>query len=102
MSLSIHESFSKRLRRLRKERGLTMKQVAIRLSVPVTTYREWEYGRSIQGTEPYLKLAEVFSVSVLEILGGSKSTESKIWQEVESLEKNLAALKMELRSYVDI
>lgn len=33
--------------------------------VPVTAYREWEYGRPVQG-EPYARLAEVLDVSVSE------------------------------------
>lgn len=43
------ESFHDRLRRLRKSRGMTIRDLAKKIDVPETTYREWEYGRSVRG-----------------------------------------------------
>ena len=37
--------FALRLKRLRTERGLTQKQVAMQLAVKVSTYANWEQGR---------------------------------------------------------
>ena len=62
------ELFNKRLARLRKARGLSRKDVASKLGLPATTYRDWEYGVSITG-EPYLQLAKILSVSVSELMG---------------------------------
>jgi len=96
----MNESFANRLRTLRKSRRLTMKEVATKLGVPSTTYREWEYGRSIQGAEPYLKLAEVLAVSLRELLGGAKSDSRKIWRDLEAAERHLAEVRKELSSYL--
>ena len=79
-----------------------MKEAADRLGVPVTTYREWEYGRSIQGADLYLKLAEVYSVSLGELLGGTKPSGQRVWQEMEAIETHLIQLKKELSSYLEI
>jgi transcriptional regulator with XRE-family HTH domain len=43
------ESLGKRLKRLRTEKNLSVKDVAEALEVPVTTYREWENERKIVG-----------------------------------------------------
>lgn len=62
------ETMAKRLQRLRLEKKMSQKEIAELLTIPTTTYRDWEYGRGIQG-EPYVKLAEIFQVSLSEILG---------------------------------
>ena len=48
-----------------------MTEVAARTGVPLTTYREWEYGRAIQG-EPYGAIAKVLEVSLEELLPGKR------------------------------
>lgn len=84
------EPFSQRLRLLRKQRGLTIKQVAGFVGVPLSTYREWEYGRAIQG-EPYVKIAEVLSVSLSELMTGRKE-HSEVLAELEQIEKHVKNL----------
>lgn len=49
-----HGKFGTRLKRLRSQAGLTAEQVAKKLKFATSTYREWEYGRAIQG-EPYIE-----------------------------------------------
>jgi transcriptional regulator with XRE-family HTH domain len=66
------EKFSIRLRRLRMQNDLSVKQVANELSIAPSTYREWENGRSIRG-EPYVQLAQVFNIEVSELMTGVKS-----------------------------
>src|SRR5216684_5517113 len=41
---SVHQT----IRRLRKERKKTLREVAAAICVPLTTYREWEYDRAIR------------------------------------------------------
>jgi transcriptional regulator with XRE-family HTH domain len=69
---------AKRLRRFRTQGGqkMTLNEVAKRVGVPVTTYRDWEYGREIKG-EPYLRLSEAFGVSLTELLGGDLTQENR-------------------------
>jgi transcriptional regulator with XRE-family HTH domain len=78
-------SLSKKLRQLREDRSLTILQCAKAVGVSPSTYRDWEYGRSISG-EPYLKIAEVLGVSLSELLG---SQPHKNLHELEMLETTL-------------
>ena len=92
----IMEKFNKRLKTLRTMKGLTMKEVAQATDVPLSTYREWEYGRAIQG-EPYLKIAQALSVSLSELLTGS-SRNSEVWRELELIEHHIKNLRDVLSS----
>ena len=80
------DTIGNRLRRIRMARGLTTKEVAQAAGVAVSTYREWEYGRAIQG-EPYVALSRVLGVSLLELLTGAAPAAQDGWM------KNLQALK---------
>jgi transcriptional regulator with XRE-family HTH domain len=86
------ETLAKRLRFHRKRCGMTGAQVARRLGIPDTTYREWEYGRAIQG-EPYQKLAEIFDIRVLELLIGPQADREQLVKDVEQAEGILRKLK---------
>ena len=93
------DAIGKRLTKFRKNKNLTQKEVATLLSVPTTTYRDWEYGRLIQG-EPYLKLDEIFGVSLSDILGVDSlqirrdliNKLRSLKQQVEDIEKNIHSL----------
>ena len=39
--------FGKKLKELRREKGMTQKEVAEKLDIPASTYRQWE-----EGTKP--------------------------------------------------
>lgn len=52
---------AQKIRQLRLERKLTLKETAKCLNVPVSTYRDWEYGRKMPA-DVILKLAEIFGV----------------------------------------
>jgi transcriptional regulator with XRE-family HTH domain len=85
------ESFAKRIAQLRLKRGLTQKEVAKAVKVPLSTYKEWEYGRRIQGEHIYVALAETLGVSLRGLLTGRLDSEKN-----ETLEKmNLALREME-------
>jgi hypothetical protein len=75
-----------------------MKEVAKSISVPETTYREWEYGRNIKGIEPYIRLSKIFEVSIHELLTGMRSDKSLVIQEINSIQKNLDRLKGQVES----
>ncbi len=81
-----------RLKVLRERRGLSVAEVARRVGVPVSTYREWEYGRAIRG-EPYLALAQVFEVSVYELLAGSPANPGDLIEVVEKIAADVGRLR---------
>ncbi len=60
--------FAARLKKLRLAKGWSMKTAAEQIGVPVSTYRDWEYGNSIRG-EPYKRIAQIFGVSLEELFG---------------------------------
>lgn len=93
-----NEPFSVRLRRLRLANGIKVKDMAFRLGVSASTYRDWEYGRAIKG-EPYTRLAEALSVSLSELLVGYSSVPEKLMNEVLKCEEAISSLKKELESF---
>lgn len=52
---------AQKIRKLRLERKMTLKETAKYLEVPVSTYRDWEYGRKMPA-DAILKLSEAFDV----------------------------------------
>lgn len=91
------ESLDKRLKRLREKKGITVKQLCQEIGIPVTTYREWEYGRAITG-EPYVALAQVLGVSVYELLTG-KAPQSQLLNGLIEIEYKLTELKKNAESF---
>lgn len=59
---------SKEIKRLRKEHGWTMEEVAKRMHVPVPLVESWETG-DIPSTECLIRLAELFGVTTDFLLG---------------------------------
>lgn len=64
-------SLGKRLRKLRDENNWTLQQVADKLDLKVlSTYSNWEYGRTDPSTEMMTKLAELYKKDVRWLLTG--------------------------------
>ena len=59
------------IRALRKTKGLTQDELAIRLNVVRQTVSKWEKGLSVPDAEMLQNMAEVFEVSVSQLLGSS-------------------------------
>jgi transcriptional regulator with XRE-family HTH domain len=93
------DSFNIRLKRIREERNLSIKEIASRVGVPVSTYREWEYGRAIKG-EPYVKIAEALGVGVYELLTGEVPNMSQAYEKIHMIERACAELRKEFGSFV--
>jgi transcriptional regulator with XRE-family HTH domain len=67
--------FSLRIKQLRKQKNITIAEIARKLKIAPSTYREWEQGRLIKG-EPYMQLADIFEVSLSELITGDGGRES--------------------------
>lgn len=85
------EDLGKRLTRLRLQKGLSVSDVARKVGVSPSTYREWEQGRQIKG-EPYEKLASLFEVSLTELITGKRPQIEVFLKQVESAVKNIRCL----------
>ena len=61
----LHEN----LKALRKQKGLTQEELAIRLNVVRQTVSKWESGRSVPDADILMKIADVLDVSLSDLLG---------------------------------
>ena len=61
--------FQDNLKTLRKSKGFTQEELAARLNVVRQTVSQWEKGQSVPDAEMLVKLAEIFEVSVSQLLG---------------------------------
>ena len=61
--------FSERIKELRKKRHMTQKQAAAELGIRYTAYQAYEYGKSEPNLDHLLKLADLFDVTLDELLG---------------------------------
>jgi len=92
------DNFGTRLKRLREERSLNVKEMAAQIGVATSTYRDWEYGRDIKG-EPYVKIAEILGVSVYELLTGNAPSLRQSLEKIYLIEIACADLRKELGSF---
>ena len=80
------ERFGAFLARLRKERGLTQKELARRLFVSDKAVSKWERAQSLPDVALLLPLADCLGVSVTELLRGERTTQPQLpVEEVEAL-----------------
>ncbi len=78
--------FNENLKRLRRQKGLSQEELAIRLHVVRQTISKWEKGLSIPDAHLLIRIAEIFEVSVSSLLGEEIETEEN---------KNIVAEKLE-------
>ena len=67
--------FCERLRGLRKEQGLTQREMAEACSVKLRTYQDYEYDKSYPTVAGLIFLADFFDVSTDYLLGRSDRRE---------------------------
>ena len=91
------QTLAQRLQFYRKQKKMTIKEVAKRLNISQSTYRDWEYGRQIKG-EPYLALCEVFEVSLSELFGQTPKGAQRIKKEINQIKNSLLFIEKELIS----
>ncbi|EPU98761.1 helix-turn-helix domain-containing protein [Streptococcus dysgalactiae subsp. dysgalactiae] len=61
--------FPQRLKKLRKEKGLTQKELGERLGVKQNTFTNWENGKREPNLSTILKLAEILETTTDNLLG---------------------------------
>ncbi len=83
---------SERLKVLRQNKRLSIRYVAKKLNVSASTYRAWETGGQIRG-EPYIHLAQIFDISLTQLLTGRVSA---IEDELVAMEKCIHAIRSKL------
>ncbi len=84
------------IRNLRKEKGLSQEELAVKLNVVRQTVSKWEQDLSVPDSEMLIKIAGVFDVTVSQLLGetleadNTKSELAEISQKLENLNSFIA------------
>ncbi len=94
---------SENIKKLRKEKGMSQEELALKLNVVRQTVSKWEQNLSVPDSEMLIKISEVFEVPVSSLLGENiKETDTvteleKISQKLENLNSMLAERNMKSR-----
>lgn len=91
-------TFSENLKNLRVNKGLSVKEMATKLEVAPSTYREWEYGRKIQG-EPYPKIAEILNVSLDKLFGRKQIKVKDVLNSLEEIKNKIDEVEKAVESF---
>ena len=70
------------LKQLRKSKGLSQEELAIRLNVVRQTISKWEKGLSVPDADMLIKIADIFEVSVSEQLAIKNRRSHRVWKTV--------------------
>lgn len=70
--------FSERLKKLRKDAGLTQVDVANKLGISQPAYASWERGIKKPTQENLVKIAQILNVSVDYLVGNLKETSDEL------------------------
>ena len=65
---------SEKIKTMRKNRGLTQEELAVRLNVVRQTVSKWEKGLSVPDAQMLQKLAEILETTVEKLLDGREET----------------------------
>lgn len=84
------EKFGKLIKELRKQKKLTQKELGEKLHITDKAISKWERGLSIPDITMINKLAEIFEISVSELISGNIGNKEEI-----NVEKVLQQTKQE-------
>lgn len=90
--------FHENLKTLRRQKGFSQEQLAVRLNVTRQTISKWEKGLSVPDAELLIKLGEVLETSVNDLLG-KKVEISQDEDKLEVLSRELSKLNELLVAY---
>lgn len=91
--LGVMKMIGEKLKELRESLGLSRKAIAELINKDQTTYGKYELGKREPDSETLKKLADIFRVSVDELLGRQEMPKDKGNNEVELSEKDMKGIK---------
>lgn len=94
--------FGERIRKLRKEKGLTIYELALKLGISRNTLTMWERGEK----EPYAievirELANVLEVPMINLLAGENKIELENNPVIKNLNERLSRLERIFSNYME-
>lgn len=69
----IYAMLNENLKSLRKSKGITQEELAVRLNVVRQTISKWEKGLTVPDADTLIRIAEILEVNVSELLGAKVS-----------------------------
>lgn len=92
------EKFHEKLKVLRKEKGLTQKNLSNMLNISQGAYAHWEYGKREPNFEKLSMLACIFDVSIDFLLSENLEISKETYLKLKEEKKNLFSVRLkELR-----
>ena len=85
------------LKVLRKQKGFSQEELAVRINVVRQTVSKWEKGLSVPDADALVKLAEVLGVSTSELLGKEVKNEGNSLEVAEQLSKIAALMAIQMQ-----
>lgn len=85
------------LKILRKQKGFSQEELAVRVNVVRQTVSKWEKGLSVPDADALVKLAEVLDVSTSELLGEEIKNEESSLEVAEQLSKIAALMAIQMQ-----
>lgn len=91
--------FSENLKMIRKNKGISQEQLALKLHVVRQTISKWEKGLSVPDAQLLIELADVLEVSVSDLLGEKVEEKEHINEVAIQLERlnELMAIRIQKR-----
>lgn len=84
------------LKSIRKSKGITQEELAARLNVSRQTISKWEKGLSVPDADMLIRTAEIFEITVSELLGapakenGAETTVTDVAEQLSRINEQLA------------
>ena len=85
------------IKTIRKSKGLSQEELAIKLNVVRQTISKWEQGLSVPDAEMLINIPEVFEIPVSEILG--ENIEKKEKDDLKVISEKLEVINEQLSNY---
>ena len=85
--------FGENLKTLRKQKGFSQEELAVRLHVVRQTISKWEKNLSVPDADTLIRLAEILEVPVSELLGAkieNENTASDVAEQLSRINEQLA------------
>lgn len=79
--------FGENLKTLRKQKGYSQEELATRLHVVRQTISKWEKNLSVPDADTLIRIAEIFEVSVSELLGAHIEEDKSIGEVAQQLSR---------------
>jgi putative transcriptional regulator len=85
------------IKTIRKSKGLSQEELAIKLNVVRQTISKWEQGLSVPDAEMLINISELFEIPVSEILG--ENIEKKERDDLKVISEKLEVINEQLSNY---